>query len=168
MKSAVISKLIAIYVAFGMGLVFTTPAFSQAYKALENAHSVDTIFDFRQADPKNALAHLRLVYHTYVDGSVNDVEQDPNFVVVFMAGSVELLSRDRQTFSAEEKQTLEEMDRLLSKMRSDGIVLEVCLVAIKSFDVEPDSISPEIERVGNGWISSLGYQHSGYALVPVF
>jgi intracellular sulfur oxidation DsrE/DsrF family protein len=53
-------------------------------------------------------------------------------------------------------------------MANDGIILETCMTAAHSLNVDPDSILPEINKVGNGWISVIGYQHSGYALVPAF
>jgi hypothetical protein len=39
---------------------------------------------------------------------------------------------------------------------------------VKVFGVEPTSILAEIEQVGNGWISEIGYQARGYSLVPVY
>jgi len=41
-------------------------------------------------------------------------------------------------------------------------------VAAKVFNVDPVSVLPEIKRVGNGWISMIGYQAQGYSLVPVY
>ena len=53
-------------------------------------------------------------------------------------------------------------------MAETGIRVEVCLSAAKLFGVKPASILPEIEQVGNGWISEIGYQARGYRLVPVY
>jgi intracellular sulfur oxidation DsrE/DsrF family protein len=60
------------------------------------------------------------------------------------------------------------MDKIIAAMAKDGIRLEVCLFAAKVLGVNPDSIAPEIHRVGNGWIASLGYQQKGYSLIPVY
>ena len=57
---------------------------------------------------------------------------------------------------------------MISAAAKDGIRLEVCMYAVKFFGVNPESISKEIHRVGNGWISSLGYQQKGYSLVPAY
>jgi hypothetical protein len=40
--------------------------------------------------------------------------------------------------------------------------------AANFFNVDPETISPLISRVDNGWISSIGYQAKGYQLVPVY
>jgi intracellular sulfur oxidation DsrE/DsrF family protein len=53
-------------------------------------------------------------------------------------------------------------------MSKNGIKLEICLIAAKVFNVDPASVLPEIKRVGNGWISMIGYQAQGYSLVPVY
>jgi len=144
------------------------PANAQDYKSLEGINGVNTIFDFRDSTPASALGHLSLVHKTYKDKAIRSIEAAPEFVVVFMGQSVKLLSSDRKEFSEKERNTLKKMDNVISAMAEDGIRLEVCLVAVSSFGVAPESIAPEIDRVPNGWISSLGYQANGYALIPVF
>ena len=138
------------------------------YKSLKGADSVDTVFDFREANPESALVHLSLAHDTFKDQAIRDTSKDPDFVVVFMGGSVKMLSSNREAFTDKQRKTLEKMDNVISKMAKDGMTLEVCLFAVNSLGVDPESISPEIERVPNGWIASIGYQANGYALVPVF
>ena len=45
---------------------------------------------------------------------------------------------------------------------------EAGLFAADLFDVEPDTILPEIKHVPNGWISLIGYQAKGHNLVAAF
>jgi len=52
-------------------------------------------------------------------------------------------------------------------MKKDGVKLEVCLYAAKVLDVAEKSIIPEIDRVGNGFVSVIGYQQQGYAMVRI-
>ena len=144
------------------------PANAQDYKSLEGINGVNTIFDFRESTPASVLGHLSLVHKTYKDKAIRSIDEAPEFVVVFMGPSVKLLSSDRREFSAKERATLEKMDSVISAMAEDGIRLEVCLFAVSSFGVDPESIASEINRVPNGWISSIGYQVKGYALIPVF
>lgn len=81
---------------------------------------------------------------------------------------MKLLSKNRNGFSSEDQKTLDEFAGMISAMSRNGIRFEICLVAAKVFDVEPMSVLPEIKRVGNGWVSEIGYQAQGYALVPVY
>ena len=138
------------------------------YKSLKGADSVDTVFDFREGNPASALVHLSLAHDVFKDQAIRGTSKNPDFAVIFMGGSVKMLSSNRKAFTDKQRKTLERMDNVISEMVKDGITLEVCLFAVDSLGVDPESISPEIERVPNGWISSIGYQAKGYALVPVY
>jgi uncharacterized protein len=70
--------------------------------------------------------------------------------------------------NVEELEPLKEIAIIISRMSKVGIRVEVCVFALKVFGVEPASILAEIERVGNRWISEIGYQARGYPLVPVY
>jgi intracellular sulfur oxidation DsrE/DsrF family protein len=96
------------------------------------------------------------------------MKKNPVFVVVFMGNAVKLISSDHRGFKAEDEKSLKEIAGIISRMSETGIRVEVCLFAVKVFGIEPASILSEIERVGNGWISEIGYQARGYSLVPVY
>jgi intracellular sulfur oxidation DsrE/DsrF family protein len=152
----------------GILLLAATPCAARDYPALEGVQSLKGVFDFRSGDPMNVFEHLQLVHDTYNDKDVRGTDGKPDFAVIFMDRSVTLLSKDRESFSEEDKKTLRAMDELLSTMAREGIVLEVCLVATDYFDVDDGMIVSEIARVPNGWVSSIGYQRKGYGLVPVY
>lgn len=168
MKPKNIFSTILVFSALFLLLLSPGPLAAEEYKALKGADSVDTIFDFRQGNPEGALVHLSLAHETFRDKAVRGVSENPRFVVVFMDNSVKMLSSNREEFTDEQRKTLERIDNVISEMVKDGIKLEVCLYAVEFFGVDPESITSEIEIVPNGWISSIGYQASGYALVPVF
>jgi intracellular sulfur oxidation DsrE/DsrF family protein len=149
-------------------LIFTAFGTAGDYKALKDVKSVKTVFDFRDEKPDSALVHIKLVHDTYKDKAIKAISEKPDFVVIFMAGSVKLLSNNRNGFSPEEKKLLEEMDSVIEAMAKDGIQLEICMFAADFFGVDPETISPLISRVDNGWISTMGYQAKGYSMVPAF
>jgi intracellular sulfur oxidation DsrE/DsrF family protein len=148
--------------------VLATPGMSQKYQALQGVESIKAVFDCRTGDPGSLYSHLHLVYTTYKDQAVRSADESPQLAVVFMGRSVVPLSRDREQYSAEEKEILQKMDDLLIKMDKAGITLEVCKVAVGSQNVDLDSIISEVDPVPNGWVSSIGYQTKGYSLVPVY
>jgi hypothetical protein len=162
------STLSIIFLSTCLLLIFTALGKAGEYKALEDLKSVNTIFDFRDGKPDSALVHIKLVHDTYQDKAIKAVTEKPDFVVIFMDSSVKLLSKNREGFSPEEKKLLEEIDNVITAMSRDGIQMEICLFAANFFGVDPESISPLISRVDNGWISSMGYQAKGYSLVPAF
>lgn len=149
-------------------LIFAALGTAGDYKALKDVKSVKTVFDFRDGNPEYALVHIKLLHDTYKDNAIRAVTEKPDFVVVFMASSVKLLSSNREEFSPEHKKMLEEMDNIIAAMSKDGIQMEICMFAANFFGVDPETVSPLISRVDNGWISSIGYQANGYTLVPVY
>jgi len=141
-------------------------ASSDQYVAMQGVNSVNVIFDVRLNNPQSAALHLNLILDTYKN--LVDMGKKPVFVVVFMAGSVKLISSDHSGFDAEGQKSLKEIAAIISKMSESGIHTEVCLFAVKVFGVDPASILSGITQVGNGWISEIGYQSRGYSLVPVY
>jgi intracellular sulfur oxidation DsrE/DsrF family protein len=109
-----------------------------------------------------------LLKNTLNDIGITAVSKNPEFVVVFIGPSVKLVSKDREGFSPDEQKLLDEIAGVVSEMSRDGIRLEICLFAAHVFGVDPEAVLPEIKHVGNGWISLIGYQASGYSLVPVY
>jgi intracellular sulfur oxidation DsrE/DsrF family protein len=168
MKKHVTATTTALFCILCLVGFFVVSASAEEYEALKGVKSIKTIFDFRDGNPDTALVHLQLVHDTYKNPAIRSVSEKPEFVVVFMDVSVLLLSKNRKNFSPEEKQKLEVFDKTISAMAKDGIRLEVCMFAAGTLEVDPESITPEIHRVGNGWIASLGYQQRGYSMVPVY
>jgi intracellular sulfur oxidation DsrE/DsrF family protein len=148
--------------------VLALPGSAEDYEALKGVSSVNTMFDFRDGIPQPALIHLKLIHDTYNDPAIRAASGKPEFVVVFMASSVKLLSKNRDGFSAEEKKMLEEFDQVLAAMAKDGIRLEICMFAGNVMGVDPASLPNVLIHVPNGWISAIGYQKRGYAMVPVY
>jgi len=135
---------------------------------VKNMNPTRVIFDFRDGVPESALVHLQLVHQTYMDTAAGTKTARPEFVVVFMDSSVKLLSKNRGKFSPEQKKMLKKLDKTISAMTKDGVNLEVCVFAADFYGVDPQSFSPVIKRVENGWISSMHYQAKGYSMVPAF
>ena len=160
-------KIIVMFlVAFFLMLSNHSLSWAEEYDAMKGVNSVNTIFDMRDGNPQTAVIHLNLIHDTFKE--LVAMKKNPVFVVVFMASAVKLISNDHSGFNVEEQKSLKEIANIISSMSKAGIRVEVCLFAVKVFGVEPASIQSEIERVGNGWISEIGYQHRGYSLVPVY
>jgi intracellular sulfur oxidation DsrE/DsrF family protein len=87
--------------------------------------------------------------------------------VVFMGPAVKLISKNRSGFTEEEQKILDEFANTLSNLAREGVKFEGCLIAMKILGVDPATILPEIKQVGNGWISLIGHQAQGYALVTI-
>jgi intracellular sulfur oxidation DsrE/DsrF family protein len=161
-KKAVVISMVAFF------LVLSSFSFASAeeYDAMTGVESVKAIFDMRDGIPKIAAVHMKLIHDTYNELMV--MKKKPVFVMVFMGSAVRLISRNLSEFSSEDQKYLKEIAETVSWMSEAGIHLEVCLAAAKCFEVDPSSIQSCIKKVGNGWISEIGYQARGYQLVPVY
>ncbi len=80
---------------------------------------------------------------------------------------MKLLSSDKTLFNGAEWIEVEKFQKTLRQMKKDGVVLEICLYAAKVMGVDKATILPEIDRVGNGFVSVIGYQMQGYAVVRI-
>ena len=147
-------------------LCSVSTAFGEEYEGLASLKSAKVIWDERESTPKTAVLHLKLIHQTYKDFAA--MKKDPAFVVVFIGPSVKLVSKNKESFSLEDQKAIDEIANTISAMSKDGIKMEICLVAVKVFDVDPASVLPEIKRVGNGWISMIAHEAQGYSLVPVY
>jgi uncharacterized protein len=164
MKIKIIT-LLNLFIAISLLCVVPT-VHGEEYESMKGIKSAATIFDERESNPKSAVLHLKLIHQTY--GELAAMNKNPVFVVIFSGPSVKLISKNKEGFSPEDQKSLDEIANTLSAMSKDGIKLEICLIAAKVFKVDPASVLPEIKRVGNGWISMIGYQAQGYSLVPVY
>jgi intracellular sulfur oxidation DsrE/DsrF family protein len=164
------TKTIIKCVIISLCLMYVTAGsvYGEEYKALSGSKSVKAVFDFRVGNPKSAVMHLDLIYQTFKDKSIQEIGGKPEFVVVFIGPSVKLVSSSTEGFSPEEKKTIDDISRMVSEMTKDGIRFELCLFAAKFFKVDPATVLPEVNRVGNGWISLIGYQSKGYSIVPAY
>jgi intracellular sulfur oxidation DsrE/DsrF family protein len=158
--------LLASLTVFFLVLSSLSYALAEEYDAMKGVNSVNVMFDMRDGNLQSAVIHLNLIHDTYKELVAQ--KKSAVFVVVFMGSSVKLISTDQRGFKAEEQKSLKQIADIISGMSKAGIRVEVCLFAAKVFGVEPASILPEIQRVGNGWISEIGYQTRGYSLVPVY
>ncbi len=141
---------------------------AEGYASLQGVTHVNAVFDFRISDPKSASLHLDVIHQTCKDKALQMGKKKPSFAVVFSGPSVKLLSTKREGVAAEDAKMLDEIAGKLAVMAKEGIRLEVCRIALKVFGIDPASTLPELQKVGNGYVSLIGYEAQKYSLVPVY
>jgi intracellular sulfur oxidation DsrE/DsrF family protein len=164
MKRKIIT-LLNLFIAISLLCVVSTVS-GEEYKSMKGIKSAKAVFDVRISNPKSAALNLKIIHQTYKE--LVAMKKNPVSVLVFIGPSVKLISKNREGFPSEDQKSLDEIANTISAMSKDGINLEICLVAVKVFNVDPASVLPEVKRVGNGWISMIGYESRGYSLVPVY
>ncbi len=161
-------RLQYLIIAVAIGLLLPVSSFASQYNALKGLDSVRAVFDVRVGNPKVAAVHLDLIHKTFKDPNLHINSKKPEVIVVFMGPAVKLVSKTREGLAPEAAAHLDTIAGIVSKMAKDGIKLEICVAAVELMGIDPDSILPEINKVDNGWISAIGYQLNGYALISDF
>ena len=165
MKTGLCSLMSILAVAV---LFCAAPSFAAEYPAVEGVDSMDAVFDFRVGDPDTALAHLGLIHDMMTDPAMQVDDERPDIVIVFIGPSVRLISTDQTGFEEEQRSALDDLAQKIAEMDEAGFTFEICMTSAPAFDLDPDTILPEINKVENGWITIIGYQHQGYALAANF
>ena len=145
----------------------TTPVIAGEYAALKNVNGVNTVFDVTQGSPKVANIVFWSVRDVYQNKSVSALPNPPRTVVVFHGPAVKLISTDRKWFKPEEVAEVDKFADTIRQMKMEGVTFEICDYAAKVMEVDPATIMPEIDHVGNGFVSVAGYQAQGYSAIRI-
>lgn len=129
-------------------------------QALAGVSTGRALFDVNIADAGKLILYLKVIRETR-EGLLRQ-QVTPDFIVAFRGPAVQLVA-DRQQRNKE----LTEAWQLIGELKKGGVRFEACGVATRLFGVENGSIIPEVSVVGNTFISSIGYQTKGYALIPI-
>ncbi len=160
-------NLLALIVAAGLVVLSASPAISGDYAALDDVNGVKAVFDVSSGSAETINVVFWAVKNVYEDQSVRSLAKPPKVAVVFHGPAVKLISTDRKDFNDTEKEALARFADTIRQMKKAGVTFEVCMYAAKMLGVDPDTILPEVDQVGNGFISIVGYQAKGYSLVPI-
>lgn len=153
-----------------VGMLFSTTANakeindSAALNGIQEAKSVFLI-DFTNA--KKTAFYLDIIQGTQKGLVKQGVKSD--MVLVFIGQTVKYLSTKPDDELAMEFETeLASIQKSIKAFAKMGVRMEVCAVATKVFEVENDTIPEEMDVVGDGFISLIGWQTQGHKLVPIF
>ncbi len=162
-----LTRVMAIMLFLALLAFTATPAVAGEYAALDGVKGLNSVFDYSNDSPYAALVVMKAVAGVYKDASVLALPTPPKTVIVFHGGAVKLISSDRTGYDKAEVEAMDKVAGMIRQFKQDGVKMEVCMYAVKALGVDPDSIMPEIDKVGNGFISVLGYQAQGYSLVTI-
>lgn len=145
-----------------------SPVLAGGYEnALKDVKGIKVLFNVSLGNPAFNNIVLWAVRNVYQDETVRALPEKPKVAVVFHGPVVKLLSSDRSGFEAKDIAEIDKFQAALREMKKDGVKLEVCLYAARVMEVNPDTIMPEIDKVGNGFISIAGYEAQGYSMINI-
>jgi len=145
----------------------TIPALAGEYPGLAGVKGLDSVFNFSLGTPAMAALVFPAIMDVYRNKEVRALHAAPRTVIVFHGRAIKLISTNRTGVDKEEAEVLDKVAGMIRQFKKDGVRMEVCMYAVKVLGVDPATLMPEIDRVGNGFISVLSYQAQGYSVVTV-
>tara|TARA_R110002096_G_scaffold224677_7_gene413990 strand:- start:600 stop:1100 length:501 start_codon:yes stop_codon:yes gene_type:complete len=159
-------------ITLGLSLVFFTlinTAHADKPDDADALQGIDTgkvIWDITLSSPSRLLFVMKVIEETYEDLIEQHVK--PDMVFTFHGRVLKLLSSQPIELDIDEEVALEELLVLIQELsKKPGIKMESCSVASRILNIDNSTIIPEVKPVGNTFVSLIGYQQKGYALIPI-
>lgn len=163
MPCAALGFILALLLAAAPVAAAEKPADTQALKGVSAGK---VVWDVSMANPEMLALYLSVVRETYDDLVRQKVK--PEMVLAVHGVPVKYLVKDRSALPFEIQPKVDEVVGHLEKLAAlPGVRVEVCSVANRLMGVDNASILPAFHVVGNTWVSLIGYQAQGYAVIPV-
>jgi len=143
------------------------PAAAGEYAALTGVKGLDSVFDFSLGSAEVAAVIFPAILDVHQNKEVRTLPAAPRSVIVFHGKAVQLISTDRKGVEKKELEAYDKVAGFIRQLKKAGIKMEVCMYAVKVFGIDPATLMPEIDRVGNGFIAVLGYQAQGYSVQAI-
>ncbi|MES9988661.1 MAG: DsrE family protein [Candidatus Thiodiazotropha endolucinida] len=151
---------------FSMGLASAADMIDDA-AALNSVKETRSVFLIDFTNPRKTAFYLDIIRGTH-EGLVRQ-GVTPNMVLVFIGETVRYLSTEPDDVLAMEYgKQLDSIADSAKALKAKGVRMEVCAVANRVFEVDNATILPEMDVVGDGFISLIGWQTQGHKLVPIF
>jgi intracellular sulfur oxidation DsrE/DsrF family protein len=151
----------------GILALAASPTLAGEYAALDGVKHIKTVFDVTQGSPQVANIVFWAVRNVHNDKSVQSLSAPPQVAVVFHGPAVKMISTDRSGFEASDQEALDRFAATIREMKAEGVTFEVCDYALEVLKVDPATVLPEVDHVGNGFISIAGYQAQGYSVITI-
>lgn len=134
--------------------------------ALASLKQTRAVFDITTGNPKKLKFYLGLIADSAASIEAQGVK--PEFVLAFRGPATRYMSTDHSQLDPDQAKAAVQISALLDKLgKTPNLKMEQCAVAAKVLKVKASTIHPSVKVVGNSWISLMGYQNRGYALIPV-
>ncbi len=135
--------------------------------ALRDVNEGKVVWDVTVGSPSKLLLLMKVIEETYDDLIRQYVK--PDMIFTFHGLVVKLISSQPLDLPLDEEEAHEKvLDQLREFSKRPGVKMESCSVAARLLGIGNDTIIPEVKPVGNTFVSLIGYQKKGYALIPIY
>jgi intracellular sulfur oxidation DsrE/DsrF family protein len=94
-------------------------------------------------------------------------EKPTVLLLAFRGPAVTLVSTERDRFDLADFDALDQIADHIADLQMLGVRMEACGVACRLFQVDHNTLLDGIKPVGNTFVSLIGYQARGYAIIPI-
>ena len=134
--------------------------------ALKGVTTGRVVWDVSMSNPTTLALFLSVVRETYDDLARQNVK--PEMVLAIHGAPVRYVRKDREDLPLDVAAAVDRINDVLDDLAArPGVRIEVCSLANRLFGVDNAAIKPNFHVVGNTWVSLIGYQAQGYAIVPI-
>jgi intracellular sulfur oxidation DsrE/DsrF family protein len=98
---------------------------------------------------------------------LQEADVDTSVVIGFRGAASRFITRDDHYVLDEQVANKIKIQNWIKHFAKQGFRVEQCALAAEILDIPPDDFLPEVKIVGNGYVSLIGYQAQGYAVVPM-
>lgn len=161
-------KMIQVLIFLGAAL-FVSPVFGTA--AVSNDHALSGIreikvyFDVNIGEPDKLLNRLQLIETTY--DNLADSGFSPRFVIGVRGKASNFFTRDEGYVLDIDLPVKKKIASRVEQLKARGFRLEQCSIAAGMQGIALADFLPQLEVVGNGYVSMIVYQQQGHAFVPM-
>lgn len=154
--------------AVALVVLVSAPVLAGDYdSALKGVEKFDVVFDYTNGDPVIGNIILGAVETVDEAAEVKSLPNAPKKAIVVHDAAVNLITTVRGDRDDATWAEIQKFQDTLKKMKAKGAKLEVCQYALDVFKVDRSTVIPEIDQVPNGFVSVVGYQEQGYALIRI-
>lgn len=165
--------IITLLTALNLALLMHAPAQADTTNTYHDKRAIakmtqgKAVFLVDMADAKKQAFYMDIIAGTHQNLTRQGVK--PEMVVVYIGPSVKFLTtKPSMELEIESGEAIRQMQATSKKLKDLGVHQEVCSIATQVFGINNATLFPEMTVVGDGFVSLIGYQTQGYALVPVF
>ena len=134
-------------------------------KALKGVSEANIYFDVTLNDPDMLILRLDLIDRTI--SQLKGAGIATKGVVGFRGPASRYITIDEHYVLEEEIGKKAKIQEWIKKLSADGITIEQCSIAAKQQGIEHTDVLSEVTVVKNGYVSLVGYQMKGFAVIPL-
>ncbi|PLX70705.1 MAG: hypothetical protein C0602_04145 [Denitrovibrio sp.] len=145
-------------------ILFTLTAYARP-DSLQGVDTAKFVVDLNQARANILKTRLSLILETM--DNIEDYAVKTTVVVAVRGPDSRFMTVNDSYIAPGDIELKADIAELLDKLVKRGVKLEQCAVALRMLNISKKDINPQIQVVKNGYVSLIGYQNKGYAILPM-